>query len=139
MIGSFLCYGWFLSLFPRVWQQVGSTLTLAAYLYCLRQFGRRGAVNRVLAGTPATTCAAYKAELERLRDFSLVRRLMLAFIPGPAIFLLSLAIPELGLPKAVGLTAVVIASPFLLAIPLVRRRRQALDREIRSLEALMES
>jgi hypothetical protein len=46
-------------------------------------------------------------------------------------------IPEMGVLKAVGLTAGVIASPFVLSIPLLRRRRHMLDREIHSLDALM--
>jgi hypothetical protein len=39
--------------------------------------------------------------------------------------------------KAAGLTTALIASPFVLAIPIVRRKRQMLESEIRSLDALM--
>jgi hypothetical protein len=46
-------------------------------------------------------------------------------------------VPELGLLKAAGLTTALIVSPFALAIPLLRRKRQALQREIDSLDALM--
>ena len=88
-------------------------------------------------GSRFSTCAAYQSELKRLRDFSLISILMVPFIPGPAVFVIGFLVPELGLLKAVGLTTVLIASPFLLAIPLLRRKRQMLEREIDSLEALM--
>ena len=130
-------YASFLYLFPGIVQRIGSSLTLAAYLYCAYQFRKRGPVRTVLADPPATTCAAYQAELKRLRDFSLISTLMVPFIPGPAVFVMGFLVPELGLLKAVALTTALIASPFVLAIPLLRRKRQSLDREIDSLDALM--
>jgi len=91
----------------------------------------------VLADPPATTCAAYRAELKRLRDFSLVSRLMVPFIPGPALFMMGFLVPEQSLLQAIALTTAFIISPFVLAIPLLRRRRQMLERAIDSLDALM--
>jgi len=137
MILPATCYGLFLYFFPGTLQRIGCSLTLAAYLYCAYQFRKKGAVTRVLAEVPAATCAAYKAELQRLRDFSFVSNLMVPFIPGPAVFVMGFLVPEIGVLKAVGLTTALIASPFVLAIPLVRRKRQMLESEIRSLDALM--
>ena len=139
MISSAACYALFLYFFPGVLQRIGCSLTLGAYLYCAYQFRKKGAVKRVLAEAPAATCAAYKAELQRLRDFSFISNLMVPFIPGPAVFLMGFLVPEIGVLKAVGLTTALIASPFVLAIPLVRRKRHMLDGEIRSLDALMET
>lgn len=130
-------YAAFLYFFPGIPQRIGSSLTLAAYLYCAYQFRQKGPVRRVLADPPAATCAAYQAELKRMRDFPLISTLMVPFIPGPAVFVISFLVPELGLLKAAGLTTALIVSPFGLAIPLLRRKRQALQREIDSLDALM--
>jgi hypothetical protein len=137
MICSAACYGTFLYFFPGAVQRVGSSLTLAAYLYCTYQFRKGGPVRRVLADPPAATCAAYQAELKRLRDFPLISKLMAPFIPGPAVFMMGFLVPEQGLWKAVGLTAALILSPFMLAIPLYRRNRSTLQREIDALDALM--
>lgn len=137
MIGSAAGYGLILYLCPGVLQRIGSSLTLAAYLYSAWQFRSKGAVKRVLAEVPAATAAAYKAELERLRDISFISTLMVPFVPGPAIFLTGSLIPETGVWKALGLTAALIASPFFFAIPLVRRKRHLMEGEIRSLDALM--
>ena len=137
MICSAACYAAFLYLFPGAVPRIGASLTLAAYLYCAYQFRKRGPVKRVLADPPAVTCAAHQAELKRMRDFSLISTLMVPFIPGPAVFMAGLLVPELGLLKAVGLTAVLIAPPFVLAVPLLRRKRRMLQREIDALEALM--
>jgi len=137
MICSAAYYAIFLYFFPGILQRIGCSLTLAGYLYCAYQFRKKGAVKRVLTEVPAATCAAYKAELQRLRDFSFISNLMVPFIPGPAVFLMGFLVPETGALKAVGLTTALIASPFVLAIPLVRRKRHILESEIRSLDALM--
>jgi hypothetical protein len=137
MICAAACYALFLYVFPGILQRIGCSLTLAAYVFCAYQFRKKGAVKRILAEVPAATCAAYKAELRRLRDFSFVTNLMVPFIPGPAVFLMGFLIPEIGVLKAVGLTTALIASPFVVAVPLVRRKRQVLESEIRSLDALM--
>jgi hypothetical protein len=137
MICSAACYALFFYFWPGILQRIGSGLTLAAYLYCAYQFRKKGTVKRVLAEVPAATCAAYKAELQRLRDFSFISNLMVPFIPGPAVFLMGFLVPEIGVLKAVGLTTALIAPPFVLAIPLVRRKRHMLEGEIRSLDALM--
>ena len=131
--------GWvsFLYFFPGIVHRVGSSLTLAAYLYCAYQFRKRGPVRTVLADPPAATCAAYRAEVKRLRDFDWIRTMMVPFMPGPAVFLMGFLVPELGLLKAFGLTAVLIVSPFALVIPLDRRRQRTLQREIDELDALM--
>ncbi|MFN7997554.1 MAG: hypothetical protein U0Q18_28305 [Bryobacteraceae bacterium] len=137
MVCSCACYALFLYVFPGVLQRLGCSLTLAAYLYCAYQFRRKGGVKQVLAEAPAATCAAYRAELQRLHDFSFISNLMVPFIPGPAMFVLGFLVPEIGASRAVGLTAALIASPFVLALPLVRRKRQLLEGEIRSLDTLM--
>ncbi len=137
MICSAAGYASFLYFFPGTVPRIGASLTLAAYLYCAYQFRKKGPVRKVLADPPAATCAAHQAELKRLRDFSLIRTLMVPFIPGPAVFLMGFLVPEQGLLKAVALTAAVILSPFVLAIPLFRRKRLMLQREIDALDALM--
>ena len=137
MISLATCYALVFYYFPGILQRIGSSLTLTAYLYSAYQFRRKGPVKRVLAEAPAATCSAYKAELQRLRDFPLISNLMVPFIPGPAVFVMGFLIPEIGVSKAVVLTTALIASPLVLAIPLVRRRRHMLESEIRSLDALM--
>ncbi|MGA7415191.1 MAG: hypothetical protein WBW33_32265 [Bryobacteraceae bacterium] len=137
MICLAACYLSFLYFFPGILQRIGASLTLAAYLYCGYQFRKNGPVKRLLADAPAATCAAYQSELKRLRDFSLISTLLLPFIPGPALFVMGFLVPQFGLVKAVSLTAALIASPFLLAIPLLRRKRQVLESEIDALDALM--
>ena len=137
MICAAASYALFLYFFPGAVQRIGSSLTLAAYLYCAYQFRKRGPVRKVLADPPAATCAAYQAELKRLRDLSLISTLMVPFIPGPAVFMMGFLVPEQGLSKAVGLTAALIIAPFVLAMPLLRRKRRLLQREIDALDALM--
>ena len=137
MLCSALGYALFLYIFPGLVQRIGSTLTLAAYLYCAWQFRKRGPVREVLAGPPAATCAAFQTELKRLRDYPFISTLLVPFIPGPALFVMGFLVPELGLRKALGMTTVLIASPFMMAIPLLRRKRYVLEREIDSLDALM--
>jgi hypothetical protein len=136
MLCAFAGYAFLLYLFPGVPQRVGCTLTLVAYLYCAYQFSKKGPVNELLAQAPAATISAYRSELERLRDFSFISKLMVPFVPGPAVFVLGFLVPSLGLLKAVGLTAALIASPFIVAIPLAHRSRLVLENEIRSLDAL---
>jgi hypothetical protein len=137
MICSAACYASFLYFFPDTVHRIGASLTLSAYLYCAYQFRKRGPGRKVLADPPAATCAAYQAELKRLRDFFLISKLMVPFIPGPAVFMIGFLVPEQGLLKAVGLTAALIAWPFVLAIPLFRQKRRALQREIDALDDLM--
>jgi len=138
MICSAACYAGLFFFFPGILQRIGCSLTLAAYLYCAYQFRKKGAVRMLLAETPAPTCAAYKAELQRLHDFSFISNLMAPFIPGPAVFLMSFLVSDMSFVKAAALVTALIASPFVLAIPLVRRKRRMLEGEIRSLDALME-
>ena len=138
MVGAAAGYAWFLYLFPGMLARLGSTLTLAGYLYCAFQFRKRGAVGSILSEAPAATCQAYQQELERLRDFSFVSRLMLPFLPGPALLLIALLAPEAGFPKAAVVTAAIVAPPFAVAVPLIQRKRVTLEREIRSLDALMQ-
>jgi len=137
MAGSAVWYAWFLYLFPGAIQRIGSSLTLAAYLYCAYAFRKRGFLGKVLADPPAATCVAYQEELKRLRDYPLVSKLMAPFIPGPAVFVMGFLAPEQGLLKAIVVTTALIVSPFALAIPLIRRKRLALEREIEALDALM--
>jgi len=130
-------YASFLYFFPGTVQRVGSSLTLAAYVYCAYQFRKRGPLRTVLADAPAATCAAYQAELKRLRDFDWIATIMAPFIPGPAVFMMGFLVPELGMLRASGLTTALIVWPFALAVPLLRRRRRTLQREIEELDALM--
>jgi uncharacterized membrane protein YfcA len=135
MICSAAGYASFLYFFPGILQRFGASLTLAAYLYCAHQFRRKASMKRLLADAPAATCAAYRAELQSLRDFSRVSTLMVPFIPGPALFVMGFLVPAAGPWKAAGLTAALIGSPFLPALPLVRRKRHLLQREIDSMHA----
>jgi hypothetical protein len=137
MACSAACYASFLHFLPGTVQRIGSSLTMAAYLYCAYQLRKRGSLRKALSDPPSATCASYRAELERLRDFSFTRPLMVPFIPGPAVFMRGFLVPELGLWKAVGLMTGVILPPFAMAIPLFRRNRRTLQREIDALDALM--
>ena len=133
--------GWagLLFLFPATVHRVAISLTLAAYLYCAWQLYKRGPVKKVPSGPPSATCAAYRQELVRHRDFSLSawRKFMLPFVPGPAVFLMGSLVPEQGLVKAVVLTTALISSPFVFGIPLQRKGARKLQREIDALDALM--
>ena len=89
-------------------------------------------------GPASATCAAYRAELERQRDFHRTawRTLIVPFVPGPVIFIMGFLIPEQGAAVAVVITAILIASP-LAGIPVNRWKAQKLQREIDELQALM--
>jgi hypothetical protein len=139
MTCSAACYALLLYSFPGTVQRIGSSLTLAAYLYSVYQLRKRGPARKVSADPPSATCAAYQAELKRVRDFSFISTLMVPFIPGPAVFMMGFLVPEQGLLRAVGLTTAVILSPFVLVMPLLRRRRRTLQREIDALDTLMRS
>ena len=137
MASAAAVYAWFLYLFPSTLHRIGASLTLAAYLYCASQFRKRGPLRSLPADPPAATCAGFQAELKRLRDFDWIAMMMAPFIPGPAVFMMGFLVPELGLWRALGVTTALIVSPFALAIPLVRRRRRTLQRDIEELDALM--
>ena len=132
-------WAWLLYFFPSTAARIGASLTLAAYLYCGWQLHKRGPARKLPAHPVLATCAAYRQELARHRDFtaSLWWKFMLPFVPGPAVFIMGFLIPEQGLVKAVGLTTALILPPFLLAIPLHRQGARKLQREIDALAALM--
>ena len=124
-------------LFRGTAQRIGSSLTLAAYLWCAYRFWKRDPFRRSADAAAGETCAAYRGLLVRLRDYPFLRSLLVPFVPGPAVFLLGFWVPEFGPAIGVSLTAALIVSPFAAAIPLLRRRRRVLEREIDELDALM--
>ena len=124
-------------LFTGTAQRIGSSLTLAAYLWCAYQFRKRDPFRRPADAVVGQTCAEYRGLLVRLRDYPFLGSFLAPFIPGPALFLLGFWVPEFGPLVGAALTAVLIASPFVAAIPLLQRRRRALAREIGELDALM--
>jgi len=132
--------GWvaLLFLFPSTVHRIAITLTLAAYLYCLWQLYKRGSVRKVPTDPVSATCAAYRQELVRHRDFSSSawKQFMLPFVPGPAVFLMGSLVPEQGLVKAVVLTTALIVSPFVFGMPLLKKGARKLQREIDALDAL---
>lgn len=132
-------YAALLYFFPSPVHRIGASLTLAGYLYCAYRLRKRGSVESVPSGPPSVTCAAYKTLLERQRDTcsGYWRTLMLPVVPGPAVFVMGFLVPEQGLVRAACLTAALIVSPFVFAVPLLRQRARALQREIDGLDALM--
>jgi len=139
MVFAAASWGALLFLFPGTVHRVAITLTLAAYLYCLWQLYKRGPIRKVPTDPVSATCAAYRQELVRHRDFSLSawRKFMLPFVPGPAVFLMASLVPEQGYTKAVVLTMALILPVFIVAIPLHRKGALKLQREIEALDALM--
>ena len=132
-------WAWLLYFFPSPVHRVGASLTLAAYLYCAWQLHKRGLAGKAPADSASATCAAYRQELVRHREFtsSLWWKFMLPFVPGPAMFVMAFLVPEQGVVKAMVLTTALILPPFVLKIPLFRRGAQKLQSEIDVLDALM--
>lgn len=130
-------YASFLYTFPRTVHRIGASLTLAGYAYCAYQLYKRGPARKGLDAALATG-ARYRAELERQRGFCLDawRTFLLPLVPGPAVFVMAFLVPEQGVAKAVGLTTALILSPFVLAIPLLRRKARTLQREIDELDSM---
>jgi len=133
-------YIWLLYAFAGVIQRVGATLTLAGYCYCFYELYRIGAVRRSGAVRAAQTCSTYRLQLEFKRELCATawRRFMLPLVAGPATFVMGFLVPEQGIVKAVVFTTLLIASPFALAIPLLRREAARVGREIASLDSLTE-
>jgi hypothetical protein len=139
MILSAAGYAWFLYFFPRTVHRIGASLTLAGYLYCAYQLYKRGSLGKAPPDAASATGATYRAELGRQRGFCLDawRTFLLPFVPGPAVFIMGFLVPEQGVVKAVVLTAALILSPFVLAVPMLRRKARTLQREIDELDSLM--
>ena len=134
-------YASFLYFFPSLIHRIGASLTLAGYLFCAYQLYNRARLGRVPPGVVLTTGARYRAELGRQRDFSLNawRTFLLPFVPGPTVFMMAFLVPDLGVVKAVAMTTALIVSPFVLAVPLMRRKARMLQQEIDELDTLMRS
>ncbi len=139
MSSAALAYALFLCLFPGSLQRVGSSLTLAGYVYCGIQLRRMRSAATQAEATASVTGAAYRAALERQREFALNawRRLMLPVAPGPAVFVLGFLAPEQGFAAAMGVTAALIATPFVSAIVLGRAKARKLELEINELNGLL--
>jgi hypothetical protein len=130
-------YGSFLYFFPGTVQRIGSSLTLAGYVYGAYRLHKRGLPRTVPAGPASATCAAYRAELERQREFCLgVGSLLAAFVPGPVVFIMGFVAADLGPVKAVGLATLLVVAPFVVGIPANRLAARKLQWEIDALDAL---
>ena len=134
-------YASFLYFFPSLIHRIGASLTLAGYLFCAYQLYNRVRLAKVPPGVGLTTGARYRAELGRQREFCLNawRTFLLPFVPGPAVFLMGFLVPDQGVAKAIALTMALIVSPFMLAVPLMRKKARMLQREIDELDTLMRS
>ena len=131
-------YASFLYFFPGTMQRIGASLTLAGYVYGAYRLRKRGLPGIVPAGPASATCAAYRMELARQRDFCLgVGSLLAAFVPGPVVFIMGFVAADLGPLKAVGLATLLVLSPFVVGIPLNRRAARKLQGEIDTLDALI--
>jgi hypothetical protein len=139
MIFGVAGYASFLYFFPSLVHRIGASLTLAGYLFGGYQVYKRVRLGKVESGVVSATGARYRAELGRQRDFCLNawRTFLLPFVPGPAVFIAGFLVPELGVAKAVGLTTALIVSPFVFAVPLMRKKARALQQEIDELDKLM--
>lgn len=132
-------YGMFLYFFPSLIHRIGAGLTLAGYLFCAYQIYKRFLLGKEPSRVVSATASRYRAELGQQRDFCLNawRTYLLPFVPGPAVFIMSFLIPDVGVVKALGLTTVLISSPFVFAVPLMRRKARMLQQEIDALDTLM--
>jgi hypothetical protein len=127
-------YASFLYFFPGTVQRVGAALALAGFIFGAYQLYRRGPARKVSDGPAMSTVAAYRAELERQRDFHSGAWLRLvAFVPGPVVFIAGFVAGE----QALVVAAALAAAPFAVGIPLGRREAQKLQAEIDRLEGLM--
>jgi len=130
-------YGSFLFFFPGTVQRIGSGLALSGFLSGAYQLYRRGPARKVPPGPASATCAAYRAELERQRDFRLgAWSRLVAFVPGPVVFLTGFLAAEQGLAERLGLAMLLAAAPFAVGIPLNLWSARKLQREIDALDAL---
>jgi len=132
-------YASFLYFFPSLIHRIGASLTLAGYLFGAYQIYKRVRLGKAPPSVVSATGARYRAELGRQRDFCLSawRTFLLPFVPGPAVFIMGFLVPDQGVAKAVGLTTALILSPFVFAVPLMRRKARMLQQEIDELDTLM--
>jgi hypothetical protein len=138
MISLAAGYASFLYFFPGMLHRTGASLTLIGYVYAAYDLYRRGPARKVPAEPAMATCAVYRAELERQRDFCLGAWLrLLAFVPGPVVFIMGFVIPEQSPATAALLAALMITAPFAVGIPVNRLAARKFQREIDSLNALM--
>jgi hypothetical protein len=139
LLASLACgYASFLYFFPGTVHRVGASLTLIGFLYGAYDLYKRGPARRVPAGPASATCTAYRSELQRQRDFC--RRAwirLLAFVPGPVVFIMGFIIPEYGPAKAALVAILLIGAPFAAGIPLNRLGAHKYQRDIDALDALM--
>jgi hypothetical protein len=139
MLVSAAGYATLLYFFPDRVQRIGASLTLAGYVYSFYEIYKRRSVGKAPSALASTTALVYRAELMRQRDFfrDAWRTLLLPFVPGPAVFMLGSLVPGQGPVRAVGLTIVLVLSPFAFVVPLLNKRAHALQREIDGLDCLM--
>ena len=133
-------YASFLYFFPSLIHRIGASLTLAGYLFCAYQIYKRVRLGKASPSVVSATGTRYRAELGQQRDFCLNawRTFLLPFVPGPAVFIMGFLVPDQGVVKAVGLATALILSPFVFAVPLMRRKARMLQQEIDELDRLMQ-
>ncbi len=125
---------WFLYLLPFTLPRIGFVLTFAGELWFVYQFLR---LRRAGDGQAVETGAAYRAHLVSQRDLALTMwwKFLLPFVPGPALVLLGFFVPEWGVARAVAGISAYLALPFVIAVPLARRKARRLEREITELDS----
>ncbi len=131
-------YSSFLYFFPGTVQRIGSGITLAGFAYAAYDTRRRFPSGKAAAGPASVTSAAYRAELERHREY--VLRLwmrMLAYVPGPVVFIMGFAAEELGPMKAVALAIALILAPFVALVPATAIGARKLQWEIDELDRMV--
>jgi hypothetical protein len=131
-------YASFLYFFPGTVHRIGASLTLIGYLYGFYDLYKRGPARKVPDGTPSATCAAYRDELQKQRDFCRRAWLrILAFVPGPVVFVMGFLVPEFGPIKAALVAVLMAAAPFAAGIPLNRQAARKFQRDIDALDTLV--
>lgn len=63
--------------------------------------------------------------------------LSVAFVPGPAVFIMGFLVQDQGVARAAGLTTALVVSIFAFAVPLMRRKARMLQQVIDELDKLM--
>ena len=139
---SYLVIAYFVLMFfvvPNVIGRIGSCVTIVACAYMAYQLhSRRG---EALSGPPTGSAGirAYRAELERQRDFHcgwwLWSRLLI-FSPSVLLFIGGFALSYPKLAKGLGAIAAVMVGLTILAVPLNRREARRYQHRIDELDAL---
>ncbi len=136
LIFCLIGYASFFFIFTNPVQRAGSCLTVAGYLVGAYQLRKRGPARRVPENPAEATCAAYRGELERQREFHLsVFSRLLVFVPGPVVFIMGFVGADLGTGQAIALATALVLPVFLLGVPLSRREARKLQGEIAALDA----